>query len=43
MTMRRTTRNAGWTIGGLALLALAIAGGVWLYPEFRRYIHVRAM
>jgi hypothetical protein len=36
-------RSEAYTIGGLALLALAIAGGIWFWPEFRRYQVIRRM
>jgi len=30
-------------IGGAALAAGIVAMGVWLYPELRRYLHVKKM
>ncbi len=41
--MTTRTKKTTFTIGGLALLALAIAGGIWFYPEFRRYVHIERM
>jgi uncharacterized protein DUF6893 len=36
-------KNTGYAIGGLALLALAVAGGVYFFPEIRRYMLIRRM
>jgi hypothetical protein len=36
-------RRGTYAIGGLALLALAIAGGIWFWPEYRRYQQIRKM
>ena len=40
---RLQRRATGLQVAGLALLALAVAGGIWLYPELRRYIRIKRM
>jgi hypothetical protein len=34
---------AGWSIGGLIFAGLLVALGVWMYPEFKRYMQIRKM
>jgi hypothetical protein len=36
-------RKRAYWAGSWLLAALAVAGGVWLYPELRRYLKARAM
>ena len=36
-------RNKALTVGGLVALVLAVAGAVWAYPEFKRYMNIRRM
>ena len=32
-----------WTVGGILLLAIVVALGIWGYPEFRRTIRMHSM
>ena len=31
------------TISGIVILALAVAGFIWLWPELQRYLRIRRM
>ena len=37
------SENKSYNIGGLLMLALGVAGAIWLYPEFKRYMVIRRM
>jgi hypothetical protein len=32
----RSNARRGWSIGGLLALGVAVAVGIWVYPELRR-------
>jgi hypothetical protein len=35
--------RSGMTIGGVLMLALTLAGVIWMLPEILRYIRIRRM
>jgi hypothetical protein len=40
---RREQRSLGWSIAGMAAVALVVAAGISLWPDFVRYMRIRNM
>jgi len=45
LTRSKTTnsKNAMYQVGSAVMVALAVAGAIWMYPELKRYMNVRRM
>jgi hypothetical protein len=41
--LRHRERGWGWSIAGLAAVALVVAAGISLWPDFARYMRIRNM
>ena len=37
------SQHPGIKVGGILMLALAVAGAIYMYPEMKRYINIRRM